>query len=192
MSEFELLAIPIALVLGLGVTQILGDVTEAIRSRHDVPLHWLPFAWAFLIFLFQVGYFFAVWDINQVLTEAGQTWTWNRFWPAFFHAVLLFLGAGLILPTRRNPGPDLLTDFEMHGRLALVPLALALLVSVPLNVYQHGAAWTGQPNVLNVLLSALICVTLFSRRGRWQGAATVTFAAVQSYAMLFVWSQPGG
>ena len=186
MTEFELLAIPISLVLGLGITQILGGVTSAVRSREESPAHWLPFGWAFLIFLFQVEYFFVLWDLND-----GRSWTWSWYGPALFHTVLLFLGAGLILPAYRERRTSLIDDFDKHGRLALVPLGMALAVAVPLNVYQHGNPWTQTANLLNVALTALIIMTMLTRNRKVQGAAALTFGALQIYGMLFVWSRPG-
>jgi len=191
MSEFELLVIPIGLVLGLGVTQVLGDTTEAVRGRAGCPLHWIPLAWAFLIFLFQVHYFFVIWDLNEHLIREGKTWTARWFWPSFFHAGLMFLGAGLILPTRRVGSPDLISDFDTNGRLALVPLGLGLFAAIPLNVLVLGDVWLSVPNLLNAILLALIVVTLGTRRRATQAAATVLFGLVQICGMLFVWSQPG-
>ena len=54
MTEFEILSVPIFFALGLGITKILGGVGSAIRRREQTKLHWLPFAWAFVILLFQI------------------------------------------------------------------------------------------------------------------------------------------
>jgi hypothetical protein len=187
MTEFELLAIPLSLILGLGITNILSDVSDAVRDRERVPLHWLPFSWAFLIFLFQVQYFFVLWDMNEV----GMIWTWPNFGPALFNCVILYLSAGLILPGRRNSdSANLLEDFEKHGRLALMTLAFMLLVAILLNFYY----WTDLltiANALNVVLIASICLVLFPKRFLWQVAGTLFFAITQFYGMVAVWSVPG-
>ena len=187
MTEFELLAIPLSLILGLGITNILSDVSDAVRDRDRVPLHWLPFSWAFLIFLFQVQYFFVLWDMNEV----GMIWTWPNFGPALFNCVILYLSAGLILPGRRNSdSANLLEDFEKHGRLALMTLAFMLLVAILLNFYY----WTDlltTANALNVMLIASICLVLFPKRFHWQLTGTLFFAITQFYGMVAVWSVPG-
>jgi len=188
MSEFELLAIPLSLILGLGVTHILTGVTDAIRERERVPLHWLPIAWAFLIFLFQVQYFFVLWDLN----ESGAIWTWPVFGPSLFNCVVLFLSAGLILPgSRQSDCTSLIDDFENHGRFSLVMLALMLLVAILLNVFQFQDSLLSTINMLNVILFVLVCCVLMIRRYGWQVAATLMFAAAQSYGLLAVWSVPG-
>ncbi len=134
MTEFELLVIPLSLILGLGITNILSDVSDAIRDRERVTLHWLPLAWAFLIFLFQIQYFFVLWDFY----ESGMIWTWPNFGPALFNCIILYLSAGLVLPGRRNSHSEsLLMDFEKHGRLSLVTLATMLVVVSILNGYYY-------------------------------------------------------
>jgi hypothetical protein len=196
MTEFELLAIPLSLILGLGVTNILSDVSDAIRDRERVPLHWLPLTWAFLIFLFQVQYFFVLWDFY----ESGMVWTWPNFGPALFHCIILYLSAGLVLPGRRNSDSEsLLADFEKHGRLSLITLAIMLAEVTLLNVYYNGdlesyyqiSHWLSRANILNLFLLALLSLVLFSRKPAWRATGTVLFALLQFFGMWKVWSVPG-
>jgi hypothetical protein len=188
MSEFELLAIPLSLILGLGITNILAGVSDAIRDRERVPLHWLPLAWAFLIFLFQVQYFFVLWDFY----EDGATWTWPMFGPALFNCVILYLSAGLILPgSRRTNCESLIDDFEKHGRLSLITLSVMLLVAIVLNVFLADGPLLSMSNALNVVLFSSICLVLSTRKYSWQVTATLIFVIVQLYGLLTVWSVPG-
>lgn len=196
MTEFELLSIPLSLILGLGITNILSDVSDAIRDRERVPLHWLPLAWAFLIFLFQVQYFFVLWDFY----ESGMIWTWPNFGPALFNCIILYLSAGLVLPGRRNSDSEsLLMDFQKHGRLALITLATMLVVASFLNVYYFGdldsyyhfAHWFPEANILNMALLTMIVMVLLTKRYALQVAGTVMFAIFQMYGMLMIWSLPG-
>lgn len=196
MTEFELLAIPLSLILGLGITNILSDVSDAIRDRERVPLHWLPLAWAFLIFLFQVQYFFVLWDFY----ESGMVWTWPNFGPALFNCIILYLSAGLVLPGRRNSDCEsLLMDFEKHGRLSLITLAMMLVVVSILNgyysgdidSYYHVAHWFSTANILNIVLLTLIFIVLFTKSFAIRAAGTIMFAIFQLYGMLMVWSIPG-
>ncbi len=208
MTEFELLAIPLSLILGLGITNILSDVSDAIRDRERVPLHWLPFVWAFLIFLFQVQYFFVLWDQH----ELGAVWTWQRFGPALFNCVILYLSAGLILPGRRNSdSASLLADFQKHGRLALMALAFMLLAALGLNIYTEvlDALLVGGKlvelskadvvlwglrqafNVIIYVLLASIGLVILSRKYSWQLAGTTIFAFAEFYGLMVAWSEPG-
>jgi hypothetical protein len=189
MTEFELLAIPLSLILGLGITHILTGVTEAVRDREHVALHWLPLFWAFLIFLFQVQYFFVIWDIE----EDGIVWSWPIFGPALFNCIILFVAAGLVLPRgRRTDCETLLEDFEKHGRLSLITIAIMLVVAILLNVFHVSGTLWSLANALNVILIAAVVLILATRRLRWQVLATFIFALVEFYGLLAVWSVPGG
>ena len=188
MTEFEYLAIPISLILGLGIAKILGATTNAIRNRAQTRIHWFPLAWAFLIFLFHVEYFFVVWDIDKM----GEPWTWDRFGPPFFTSILFYLSAGLILPSgRRTSADSLLTDFNENGRLALIPLAVMLIVSIPISVLLGDVPLLYVGNFVSVVLIALMAVVWFANRQIFRIFATVIFGLVLPYAMLFVWSRPG-
>jgi hypothetical protein len=188
MTEFELLAIPVSLVLGLGITKMLSAVATLIRNRRQVRFHWLPVAWATWIFLVCVQFFFYMWD----LYEMNVPFTWSVFGPLLWHCVLLFLAAGLVLP---GPGlrqePDsLLEDFQNHGRLALIPFAIVTLDAILNNVLQYGDTWFSEANILNLVFIMLVLIAFFTRK-LMQQTATIALGAVLIYGLMYVWSRPG-
>jgi hypothetical protein len=188
LTEFELLAIPLSLVLGLGIAQILGEVVATIRNRQNAGIHWLPLAWAAWIFLVHVQFFFYLWD----LYELEVIWTWSQFGPTLWHVTLLFIAAGLILPgpRERARNESLIDDFQLHGRLALLPFALVTIDSILLNVFQYGDVWFGQANVFNMIFAALTLAAFFTQ-GKLRAASTLAVGAVLLYGLTFVWSAPG-
>ena len=191
MTEFEILSVPIFFVLGLGVTKILGAVGSTIRRREQTKLHWLPFAWVFVILLFQIQFFSVLWGFH----EDERTWTWMSYVPILFHPFLYFLSATLILPTQRDDSVDsLLADFDKHGKLAVIAIGITLFTAIVFNVYVGGSTWSEamEANILNVILTALIVVVVTSSTRRYlQAAATIAFIVVQLYGILSVWTRPG-
>jgi hypothetical protein len=188
MTEFELLAIPISLVLGLGITKMLSALAFTIRNRKQIRFHWLPVAWAAWIFLVCVQFFFYMWD----LYEMEVPFTWGVFGPLLWHSILLFLAAGLILPgpgTREMPD-HLLDDFQEHGRLALIPFTIVTLDAVVQNVFQFGDEWLGEANVLNMVFIALVLIAFFTKKSI-RAMATLSLGALLIYGLTFVWSRPG-
>ena len=139
MTEFEILSVPIFFVLGLGITKILGGVGSAIRRREQTKLHWLPFAWVFVILVFQIQFFSMLWFFH----EDERTWTWMSYAPILFHPFLYFLSASLILPTQRDDSMDsLLADFDKHGKLAVIAIGITLFTAIVFNVYVGGSTWS--------------------------------------------------
>ena len=113
--------------------------------------------------------------------------------PVILHAIMMYLGCSLILPNQRSgtSTTNLLTDFDENGRLALVPLAITLIVSWPLNMYLYDTPFFSAANYLNVILAALILVAFLSNRRSLQYVASILFLLIQIYGMLYLWARPG-
>lgn len=188
MSEFEIITITFSFIIGLGIAQLLSSFGAAVRERREHPLHWLPVAWAFVILLFSVQYWFALFDLDQ---EIGL-WNWLWYGQLLFLAVALFLAGTLILPTReaRVEG-GLMADFSAHGRLALVALICYLIGWLPANARLNEGQLFTPANWWNVGLAAFAFVVFWSRSAKIQKVATVLFFGAFAYVLFFVYSIPG-
>ncbi len=95
MGLFEFLMVLISVVIGLGLTEILGGAANLLRARETVRFHWIHV-------LFQVGIFFAL------LQQWWESWGLHGLGEITFGAVLtllappifLFLIAHLLYPSR--------------------------------------------------------------------------------------------
>ncbi len=184
MTDFEIFTVVLSFILGLGIAQILSSVVFLVHSRRSVSLNWIPFFWAAAIFGYHINFLFAVlWFYT-----ADRTFGWYLL--DLFAAVLLFLSGGLVLPSESRPLPEALDEFfDRDGRLALLPLAIFLASSIPYNV-QAGLSWIGQDNVINYALLVFTSAA-FLVSGRIRAVATVGFAVLVAYALLFVFQRPG-
>jgi hypothetical protein len=186
MSELEIVTLSLSLILGLSMAQMLSTVALSIRSRHESQLHWVPIAWALAIFLYHVQFWFALIAVDRSIVA----WSWDWFGPILMMAVLLFLGGALVLPGAGRPlPPDLISDFEEHGRLALVPVSVYGLLWIPLNV-RLGDEWLSVTNTFNFSVVALAAVVYFSRDPRVRGIGTLAYLGVTAWGVVWVWS-PG-
>ena len=188
MSEFELATIPLGFVLGLGVALILASVGSAIRERDEHTLHWLPLTWAGIILLFQVQYWFALYDLDAAI---GQ-WGWLWYGQALCLAFLLFLAGSLVLPTTpgRVPG-GLLADFERNGRLApLLVILYAALWMIPNS--RMGGSLLLRVNLLNAAM-CMLAFPVYRRPSsvRTRSVATLAFLGVLAYTFIVEYSRPG-
>ena len=77
MVEFQLLSVPIGLILGLGMTRIMTGAITAIRNREHVKLHWLPFIWATSFMILLLTFFFALWDLKVYFEAVGIGCRWD-------------------------------------------------------------------------------------------------------------------
>ena len=115
MTEFQVLAIPICFVLGMGIIKILDGAGAAIRRREQAELHWLPFIWAFIILVFQLQFFTILWNLHL----DDKTWTWTSYGLILIHPFMYFLATSLLWPSPSDNRTDnLRDDFDKHGRWA--------------------------------------------------------------------------
>ena len=192
MVEFQLLSVPVGLILGLGMTRIMTGAITAIRNREHVKLHWLPFIWATSFMILLLTFFCVLWDLKVYFEAVGIDWTWDYYGPQVLHAVLIFLGAGLLLPVSREPNTDcLLKDFNKHGRLALIPLIAMHLLAWPMNMYMANAPLFSEANYLNLIGITVVIIGFKSTRLTSKTVAATTYLIFLTYAILFVWSRPG-
>ena len=95
MSLFEYLSVAVSIVLGLGLTHVLANLGAVTRSEVRHPLH---VAWAALLLLYLLQTWWALWDLNSVVT-------WNQF--AFFFVLLgpglLYVAATVLIPRAASP-----------------------------------------------------------------------------------------
>lgn len=187
MSEFEIATIPLGFILGLGVALVLTSFSAAVRDRQSHPLNWMPLSWGFMILALQIQFWFGLYDLDLAL----GVWSWIWYGQALVVAVLIFLAGALILPTRevRVPG-GLIEDFDLHGRLALLPVAGYLVGWLVPNAKMNGSMFI-LPNLMNVLLAGLAIVAFVAGRRPLRTWVTVGFALLLTYTMVFVYSTPG-
>ena len=187
MSEFEIITITLSFVVGLGIAQLLSSFGAAIRERFDHALHWMPFAWGSAILLFSVQFWFALFDLDQILAD----WSWFWYLQILGLAIALYVAGTLVLPSRSSTAKgDLLDDYLKNGRYALLALAAYILGWIIPNAMDNGEV-VSLANVLNVLLASLALLTFASRSSKvWLGT-TIVFYGIFLYAVLFVYSAPG-
>lgn len=97
MTAFEHITGILLLIIGLGVTQLLSKLVNRVRRRHEVKLHWIPFAWAVFVFLYQIQFLWWIFELNSLI----KTWTPTAYLLLVGYALLLFLAGVLVSPRAR-------------------------------------------------------------------------------------------
>ena len=191
MSEFEVLLVPLSLVLGLGVTTVLSGLIRVIQQRDHLQIDWLPIVWSLSILAYLVGLFNVFYDIHSF----GAAWSWGVFLLAFAQAMLMYFSAGLVFPADyRNTNGDMLDEFAATGRLALIPLGILLALAPFANWLQTPGPFDLQwmlSEALNVTLVVLLIFFFVSRRVFVQRTLTVLFAMLTVAGWAFLWAGPG-
>ena len=172
MTIFEFLTVAISFVLGLGITHLLSASIFVFRNRDALRPHWIPAVWATAIFLFQLQFWWALFELSEVIT----VWTARNFLALLCGALLLYVASALALPTRlEKPEETLLENFERNGKWSLLFLAIYPLYGIWVNRTLFGTPLAGTISAYSLVLAALPAVYLAVRNLRVRGGLTIAF-----------------
>ena len=89
----------VSIVVGLGLAELLLNFQRLVRERRNVGWDALPLAWALVVLVAVVNYW---WGIRAIMAGA-RNWTTGDFMIAMIAPVFLFLACAAALP-RVDPG----------------------------------------------------------------------------------------
>ena len=102
MTTFEYLAVLVSIIVGLGITHLLGGVARFIHHSGRYKFYWVHFLWTLFVFIYLLFFWwFQLW-MNRVEE-------WSVFLYAFLvlYSVLLYLLCVIITPPETPEGLDL-------------------------------------------------------------------------------------
>lgn len=171
----------ISIVAGLGLTELLLTFYQLVRARRRIAWDPLPLAWALLILIAVVNFW---WGIRAIMAQASG-WTTGAFMLVMISPIFIFLACAAALP-RIEPGARL----DMKAAYAEERAAFLLFFLA----YQGGnwiidlAGLTqGLPSVVLIHRTAVclaLIVALIARSRRWDWVALGVVAA--AYALRLV------
>ncbi len=181
MSAFEYFSVALSFVLGLGLTRLLLGALYVFRARGRQTVHWVPVVWAASIFLFQIQYWWAVFELNTLI----EVWTHGVFATLLGMTLLLFVAGALILPASDDQAKDDLFEyFREDGRWALIALSAYGAASIWTNWYLFDTSpltWFGAVVAAFVVLPI---AGFFSSKGRFLSGLTIAFFLLIAWAYL--------
>src|SRR5687767_6482333 len=85
----------ISIIIGIGLTEMFGNLHRLIRNRADVAWDWLPVAWSTVLLLLVVNYW---WAIYQGIIGIGQLSNAAELGLILVQPIVLFLLTASVLP----------------------------------------------------------------------------------------------
>lgn len=89
-----------SIVLGLGVSQLLGGVARIVQHPQKFRVYWVHLLWALFLFLYMIHFWW--WEFR--LRSVAQ-WTFPLYFFVALYAILLYLLCTLLFP-------DDMTDYQ--------------------------------------------------------------------------------
>jgi phosphatidylserine synthase len=158
MTIFEYVIVTLLLIAGLGIARLLESAVDTFRLRGKIKLHWIPIAWVALVFLWQMQFLWALFELEGLI----RVWNAGRYALLLAMALLLFVAGALIVPSPTDDqGSDSWEQFMADDRWALLALALFFLLAFLSNPILFGIPLWEWDNLFDLILFGVLVFALF-------------------------------
>lgn len=172
MTSFEFFTVALSLVLGLGLSRLLLGFVHVFRARKRQTPHWVPLVWALSIFLLQVQFWWALYELTSLIT----TWTLVTYFSLLSIAVNLFVAGALILPGSGETERQTLLDyFNQDGRWAVLAVGIYAFSAIWVNWYLWEVSPVSWMGAFSILYGATAVGAALIQKTALRGSLTVLF-----------------
>ena len=159
MDPFSYLSVLISIIIGLGMSHLLGAMVRVIQNRSRTTLYWPSLVWAINLFLLLTLVWWADFNLNR-----QKHWTFSIFLATLSLPAVLYLACGLVLPPSETLRNDDMRKAYFENRrwfysLVIVAIALSFVQSYLLDGRIALNADTG----LKGLLLGISAVGIFTK-----------------------------
>ncbi|HFX0834607.1 TPA: hypothetical protein ACIDYY_004784 [Pseudomonas aeruginosa] len=170
MENFHILATVLSMILGLSITRVLLCAMTVFRIRRTAQPDWVALAWALVLFLFQLQFW---WALNDLPT-LKNAFSFIEFLLLVCLSLSLFSAAALILPSRSEDEADgLQVYFEQDGRFTLLAICIYLGLGSTTNILFASPfqLW----GALDLVMFTVSLAAFFSRSRRFYAPLTLVY-----------------
>jgi len=162
MSDFEYLSVLISIVLGLGITNILGGLAGIVRQRHRLKIYAPVPITLVTLFLIHVQTWWTLFGLRGM-----RRWTIVEFLVVLIQPVFLYLASAMLVPDLAgNEVVDLRTDYHRERRWFFGIMLLLVLCSLARPVILSGQLTGAADLVGHAVFLAAIAVGFVSANDR--------------------------
>ena len=173
MDPFSYLTVLISIILGLGITHLLGGLGRVLQARGHVRPYGPSIAWLVLLLVIHVQTWWALFGLR-----AFQRWSFLAFVVVLLQPIVLYLLAALVVPAESAGAViDLRENYYAQARSFFGLTVLLLVVSLTRDLVIAGHL----PGPLNLTVHGLFFVAwgtaAFTQR-EWYHRGLVVYTAV--------------
>jgi len=162
----------ISIIIGIGLTEMLGNLHRLIRNRSRVTWDWLPVTWAAALLLLVINYW---WGIYLGLSGLNQASNAAEFGLLLIQPILLFLTTASVLPNfDANCEWDVRRHYGEHRKTFIVTFALYQCITWITALVIGTLGWNVISVVRVIILLLLVLMLLFNKRWLdWMGVLAI-------------------
>lgn len=160
-----------SIILGLGLTEMFGNLHRLMRNKIEV--HWdpLPLAWMATVFMSVLNYW---WALYLRLEGSQQARTAAEFGLILAPALLLFLAMASVLPSFGDQDDwDMRRHYATQSRTFVITFA-AYELSTLASSLVIGKLGPNYPTLARLIIVGALVPTSLTNARRWHWAAVLT------------------
>ena len=165
----------ISIIVGIGLTEMFGNLHRLIRNRGQVTWDWLPVVWSAVLLLLVVNYW---WAIYQGIIGIDQLSNAAELGLILVQPIVLFLLTASVLPnfgtTRKS---DMRRYYDEHRRTFIFTFVLYQCVTSAVALTVGTLGWNVASGARAMILLLLVLMLLFDKR-RFDWVAILAILAV--------------
>lgn len=160
MDLFSYLLVLVAIVIGMGMAQILSDVAQMIQHRRRVRVFWVHLVWLAIVFLMQVQYWYVLfsWRNDVSLGESFGSYLANLMFPISLYVVSVLLAPGI--PATGTL--DLKTYYYAQHRWIFGLCTLSILILIAHSTFYLGLPLLHPVNAVRAIAVVLLVALAWS------------------------------
>ena len=165
----------ISIIVGLGLTEMFGNLHRLIRNRTRVTWDWLPVAWSATLLILVINYW---WSIYLGVSGLQQSSNAAEFGLLLIPPILLFLTTASVLPNfDANSEWHMGRHYDEQRKTFIVTFALYQCSTWTTAIFVGTFGWNVISLVRAVILLMLVLMLLLNKR-RWDWVGVLTILAV--------------
>ena len=171
MDIFEFVLVMVSLVLAIGLTSLLREVSAMISDRKTMHFDWVRLTWIAVLFLYVVSYWWSMWDFR------GVEWTFPSYIFLLLVPTLLYIAMDLMVRCGASIGA---TTPEEAFEGIRVPFFVTMFVVQMFGTWDDwllsvAPVWTPLRWLQIVVILLFAMGVLVSGRAAQRGIAVVVF-----------------
>jgi len=170
----------ISIIIGIGLTEMLGNLHRLIRNRPRVTWDWLPVTWAATLLLLVINYWWSIYlgvsGLNQSTNAAG-------FGLLLIQPILLFLTTASVLPNfDANCEWDMRRHYDEHRKTFIVTFVLYQCTTWTTAFVVGTLGWNVISVVRAIILLVLVLMLLVNKR-LWDWIGVLVILAILAFRL---------
>lgn len=155
-SPFEYISILVALIIGLGITQILSAFTDLLYNYKKVKFYWPHSVWLVFVLFLQIQDWFVFYQLESI-----KVWTLPLLTFVISYPITLFVCSKMLLPTNElEERIDMKKFYFSQFQIIFLFISISIVLSIAFNLIILKRTFSEQI----VLIVFLICTSYLAAK----------------------------